>query len=121
MSKRRPSMIRPMEAILLAQPIERGGELELAALAHVVVDVLLEVLEDLRLDDVLAEDGQVLVFGQAGDAQVVAGVVDGRLFGELGDVEQPVLFHPDAGRVPKLAIWLSGVRRRPTTLVPCCW
>ena len=87
-----------VEAVLLAQAVERGGELELAPLAHVVADVLLEVVEELRLDHVLAEDGQVLAVRQARHAQVAARVVDGGLLGELGDVEQPVGLDPDAGR-----------------------
>ena len=52
-----------VEAIFLSQAVNGGGELELAFLAHVVVDVFFEVIEDLRFDDVLTEEREIFTFG----------------------------------------------------------
>jgi hypothetical protein len=44
-----------MKTVFLTQAVNGGGELELALLTHIVVDVFFEVVEDLRFDDVLTK------------------------------------------------------------------
>lgn len=83
------------ETIFLTQPVKGGRELKFAAFADVVGDVFFEIIKDLGLDDVLAENGQVFVIRQARDAQIFTSVFDSRFFGKFGDVEQIFILHPD--------------------------
>ena len=48
------------KAVFLAQTVEGGCKLKFTVFAHVVFDVFAQVIEQLGLDDVLAEHGQVI-------------------------------------------------------------
>ncbi len=96
------------ETVFLAQAVQGRGELELAALAHVVGQVLFRVVENQWLDDVLPEDGQILVFRQPGHAQVGARVIQRRLFCEFGNAQQSLLLEPDAGHGTEVGDLVAG-------------
>ena len=80
------------ESLGLAEFVEGGGELEFAFEATVGGDLLAEDAEDVGGEDILSVDAEEGIGGESGDGEMLAGVVEGWLFGEFGDVEEGMLW-----------------------------
>jgi hypothetical protein len=67
---------KTQKAVLPLQALQGGGQLELASLALVFGNLLLQVVKYLGFEQVGAKDGQVFVLRQAGYAQMGPRLVD---------------------------------------------
>jgi hypothetical protein len=85
------------KTIFFPQLVQSGSQLELSSFPNIIFYMLLEMLKKLRLDNVLTEYSQVLVFIKAGRPQIVSGVIDRGFFGKLSNTQEPALFQPNSG------------------------